>query len=46
VGPSVYVRATGGVDPSTLVALGQVMLVLIGGHVREMGANLPTAKVA
>jgi hypothetical protein len=42
----VDVETTGGVDPSALVALGQVVLVLIGRHAAKMGAGLPTAKVA
>jgi hypothetical protein len=44
VGPSVDVETTAGVDPSTLIALGQVVLVLIGRHADKMGAGLPTAK--
>ena len=44
VGPSVDVDTIGGVDPSAQIALGQVVLVLIGRHAAKMGAGLPTAK--
>jgi hypothetical protein len=38
------VGTTRGVGPSALVALGQVVLVLIGRHSAKIGAGLPTAK--
>ena len=40
------VDTTGCVDPSALVALGQVVLVLIGRHTAKMGGACSIAKVA